>query len=112
MKDIQKRQARFMRDAWPVRLGNLASNLLRLSNWAQMRHSDQAIIELLRESAWFIEWTADDAPADSLLDLANVQRELCLWRRTWPLEAVRPLLALRARVMSEHVLELSGLLQS
>jgi len=52
-----------------------------------------------------IEWAGDDATEE----LVNVHRELCRWRRIWPLEAARGLLAFRARQMSERVLELSGL---
>lgn len=109
MRDLKKMQARYVRDEWPVRLGNLASNLLRLSKWIKMQQDDQAIIDLMRESAWFIEWTAPDTPVDVMVKLIDVQRELCLWRRIWPVDVARPLLALRARHMSEHVLELSGL---
>jgi len=112
MRDLSKMRERYLRDAWPVRLGNLASNMLRLSHWVQMRRSDEAIVDLTRESAWLIEWTADDTPAHILAELADMQRELCLWRRVWPLEAGRPILALRARLMSERTLELSGLLRS
>jgi hypothetical protein len=112
MRDLHKMRERYLRDEWPVRLGNLASNLLRLSNWVYMRQDDQAIIDLMRESAWFIEWTAGDTPAEILAELANLQRELCAWRRVWPLEAARPVLALRTRLMSEQTLELSGLLKT
>ena len=40
-----------------------------------------------------------------------MQRELCQWRRIWPNECARPLLSLRARQMSDRVLDLSGLLE-
>ena len=111
MRDLEKMRERYLRDAWPVRLGNLASNLRRLSNWIRMRHNDQAVVDLIRESAWFIEWTAEDTPIEVLAELADMQRELCLWRRVWPLEAARPILTLRARLMSGRTLELSGLLK-
>lgn len=112
MKDLKKMQARYMRDEWPVRLGNLASNLLRLNHWIQMRRDTEAIVDLMRESAWFIEWTANDAPPQVVAELADMQREICLWRRIWPVEGASPVLAFRARVMSERVLALSGLLES
>ena len=112
MRDLNKMRERYLRDEWPVRLGNLASDMLRLSNWVQMRHSDQAVVELMRETAWLIEWTAGDTPSAVLADLADMQRELCLWRRVWPLESGRRILALRARLMSQRALELSGLLIS
>jgi hypothetical protein len=109
MRHREKMRARYLRDECPVRLGNLASNLLRLSQWAQMRHSDQAIVDLLCESAWLIEWSASDTPADIAAELVDMQRELCLWRRIWSDEAARPMLSLRTRAMSERVLTLPGL---
>jgi hypothetical protein len=93
---------RFMRDGLPVRMGNLA----RLGNWVMMRHGDQEEIDLMREIAWMIEWCGEFATED----LVDIQREICRWRRIWPVEATRSSLAFRARRMSDRILELSGLL--
>lgn len=112
MKDLKKMQSRYMRDEWPVRLGHLASNLLRLNHWIQMRRDAKAIVDLMRESAWFMEWTASDAPPHVAAELADMQREICLWRHIWPAESASSVLAFRAHVMSERVLALSGLLDS
>lgn len=106
MKDLKKMYARFMQDEWAVRMGNLASSLLRLSKWIEMRHSDEAIIDLMREIAWFMEWCGDLASAE----LADMQREICRWRRVWPVEEARHILVLRAFQMSNRILESSGLL--
>jgi hypothetical protein len=97
---------RFIRDGGSVRLGNLASDLLRLSKWIQARHSDEAIVHLMREIAWLMEWSGDLA----LAELADMQREICRWRRVWPVEQARHILALRASQMSNRILEWSGLL--
>jgi len=107
MRDLRRMRERYLRDGRSIRLGNLASNLLRLSNWVHMRHKDEAIIDLMREIAWFMEWNGDLA----LVELAEMQREICRWRRIWPVEEVRTVLALRARQMSNHILELSGLVE-
>jgi len=40
-----------------------------------------------------------------------MQREICRWRRAWPIEPARSILALRALQMSNRILELSGLLE-
>ncbi len=96
---------RFLRDAPDRQLGNLASDLLRLSTWLRMRRDDQATLDLIREIAWMIEW----AGAHATEELVNVQRELCRWRRIWPLESARSLLAFRARGMSDCVLQMSRL---
>jgi hypothetical protein len=108
MSDVSRLRARFQRDGLDRRLGNIASNLLRLSSWLQMGRDPQATVELMCETAAMIEWTGDDATEE----LVNIQRELCRWRRVWPLEPARGLFAFRARQMSERVLEFSGLAQT
>jgi hypothetical protein len=105
MKDVSPLRQRFLRDAPDRRLGNIASNLLRVSQWLQMGRDAETVVDLLRETASMIEWTGDEATEE----LVNVHRELCRWRRIWPVEAARGVLAFRARQMSERVLELSGL---
>ena len=58
MKDLKRMRERFMRDASPVRMGNLASDLLRLSKWIQTRPNDEAIVDLMRRDcmAYGMEW--------------------------------------------------------
>src|SRR5512139_3401994 len=107
MRDLKRMRQRFIQDRIAVRLGNLASNLLRLNKWILMRHNDAAIIDLMREIAWFMEWSGDMASAE----LADMQREICRWRRVWPVEQARHILALRASQMSNRILEWSGLLE-
>ena len=108
MRDLYRMRERYLRDEKPVRLGNLASNLLRLSHWVRMRQKDEAIVDLMREIAWFIEWNGDLAS----VELVDMQREICRWRRIWPVEQVRSILVFRALRMSNRILELSGLVRS
>jgi hypothetical protein len=105
MRDLGKMRERYMRDKAPVRLGNLASSLLRLSKWVRMKQRDESVIDLMREIAWFMEWNGDLAS----VELVDMQREICRWRRAWPIEPTRSILAFRALQMSNRVLELSGL---
>ena len=107
MKDLKRMRERFIRDRSPVRMGNLASDLLRLSKWLQARHNDEAIVDLMREIAWLMEWSGDLASPE----LADMQREICRWRRVWPVEQARSILAFRALQMSNRILEWSGLLE-
>jgi len=107
MRDWRRMRDRYLRDGRAVRMGNLASSLLRLSNWVRMRHHDEAIVDLMREIAWFMEWNGDLA----LDELADMQREICRWRRVWPIEQTRSILALRAVQMSNRILELSGIVE-
>lgn len=108
MRDVGPMRERYLRDAPPIRMGNLASNLLRLSQWVRMRRSDETIVDLMRQIAWLMEWTGDGATEE----LAEMQREICRWRRVWPVESARSILVLRARQMSARVLEMSGLVES
>ena len=105
MRDFSKRRERYMRDNAPMRLGNLASSLLRLSKWVKMKQRDDSVIDLMREIACFMEWDGDL----SLVEIVDMQREICRWRRHWPIESGRSELELRALQMSNRVLELSGL---
>jgi len=107
MRDLGRIRERYLRDAPPVRLGNLASNLLRLSQWVRMGRGDQAIVELMGEIAWLMEWTGESATAE----LADMQREVCRWRRVWPVGPARSILAFRAQQMSARVLEMSVLIE-
>ena len=107
MKDLKRMRERFNRDGSSVRMGNLASNLLRLGKWIQAGHNDEAIADLMRQIAWLMEWSGDLASAE----LADMQREICRWRRVWPVEQARHILALRAFQMSNRILERSGLLE-
>jgi len=107
MKDLKRMRERFIQDVGSVRLGNLASNLLRLSKWIQTGHNDEAIVDLMRQTAWLMEWSGDLGSSE----LADMQREICRWRRVWPVEQARHILSLRASQMSNRVLEWSGLLE-
>jgi len=107
MKDLKRMRERFVRDGSAVRMGNLASDLLRLSKWIQKGYNDEAIVDLMREIAWLMEWSGDLAS----VEIADMQREICRWRRAWPVEHGRHIFALRASEMSRQILEWSGLLE-
>ena len=107
MRNLPKMRDRYLRDPRPVRLGNLASNFLRLSNWLRNRRPDEAVVQLMREIAWVLEWSGDLESKE----LADMQREICRWRLVWPLDTARSILAFRTHQMSGWLLELSGLLE-
>ncbi|MCX7707324.1 MAG: hypothetical protein N2204_04885 [Anaerolineae bacterium] len=93
-------------------MGNLASTLARSATVSVNTQSATLTSDLLREGMWIIEWSAPDAPLEVLAELAPMQLELGLLRQAWTRDpqAVQPILAFRARTMSDRVLELSGLL--
>lgn len=101
---------RFIKCEWPQQLGNLASTLARLSSLITDADYDKISKGLLREATLLIEWCASNIPQRLHNDLAFMQRELCCWRRV-PLSAeIRNLLSLRCQIMSDHLLDISGLL--
>jgi len=95
--------------AWPQQLGNLASTLARISSRCSRPEHDPLVTDLLREAALLIEWSAAHTSPAIHPDLAAMQREVMAWRQHWPLDQARPLLALRARQMSEALLRMAGL---
>lgn len=100
---------RYVRMTWQQQLGNLASTLARLSSRCSRPEHDPLVANLLREAAMLIEWSAPHTPPALRPDLAAMQREVLAWRCAWPLDQARPLLALRARQMSEALLRMAGL---
>ena len=112
MVDWRRLSGRYQKLTWEQRLGNLASTLARSATASGNARTHASVGDLLREGMWIIEWTASDAPADTQSELATMQRELGLLRRAWEREpsAVQPLLAFRARAISDRALVLSGLL--
>jgi hypothetical protein len=88
-------------------MGHLAPDLLRLSRWLLTRRDAEAVTDLMSRIASMMEWNPEHATEE----LADMQREVCHWRRLWPHEPARGLLAFRAQRMSEPILDLSGLLE-
>ena len=106
--DRDKLQRRYLRDEWPRQVGNLASTLTRLSSRADDARYDQVVADLLHEGTLLMEWCAPNVPLEIAVELASMQRELVLWRRVWPLDAARRLLAFRTREMADRLLEAAG----
>ena len=105
---------RYIQDALPIRLGGLATNLMRIASVADHPGNHQAVDNLLEESKFFIELAAPDATLDKQAALVELQIELARWHYGWPRDAAdqakRNRLAREARVWAEQVLEMSGLL--
>ena len=114
--DWQRLRERYVRDEWPIRLGNLASTLGRIAQRAADPGALPSVPLALREGMWLIEWNLHETPAEVLSELAPMQSELGLWWRGWDAvaqsPALRALLVRHAREMSDRVLQLSGLLKA
>ena len=93
---------------WPHQLGNLASTLAPISSRAHEPQHDDLVGDLLREAATFVEWSAPYVPADLLIDLAAMQREILAWQRMWPHDVVRPIIAPYTRGASDRLLVKAG----
>lgn len=104
---------RYLRDGVSIRLGGLAANLARIGSFSRRPEHCDAVSRLVRESAFFIEWTAADAPAESLQDLADLQRMLSEWYHSWSDvwgdDSRRAAVGEAASQWSARVLALSGL---
>ena len=58
MKNRERIQARFLRDALPARLAGLAADLGRVASSARHATGGAAATAMLEESQYLIEWTA------------------------------------------------------
>ena len=103
-----------MRDALPIRLGGLAANLSRIKSFANHDANEAVVSSLVKESKYFIEWTANEAELSHTAELVELQIQLAVWERRWSQSwdnlAQREQIASVAATWSERVLEMSGLL--
>lgn len=106
---------RFLSDDVPIRLGNLASNLKRIKAFATNPALSEAADQVVRESTYFIEWTALDLDTERCAELVELQVQLASWHLNWASlwedPAQRATMAAQADAWSGRVLHMSGLLQ-
>jgi hypothetical protein len=114
MKDVQSVKARYLRDALPIRLGGLAANLSRIKSFSIHDHNQKAVRELITESKYFVEWTAQDTAMEVAEELVDLQVQLARWEYSWEQVWGNPDrrigMSENAADWSRRVLELSGLL--
>ena len=114
MKNWTVLQDRYLREALPNRLGELAANLARISSFSHNAQNRDAVASLIEESKFFIEWTAMDAGIDLAAELVELQVQLARWQLGWQdiwVDRDRKLeVANQAKVWANRVLEMSGLL--
>lgn len=116
MTDFTLKQQSFMQDNIPTRLGHLAANLSQIKTlWLEGSHQD-SIIQLVKESRYFIEWIvpdmvkADDIDrAAELVDLVRVlTRWLFKWDTIWSDATEKLSAAQQTENWLKRVLEISG----
>jgi hypothetical protein len=116
MTDFTLKQQSFVQDDIPTRLGYLAVNLSQIKTlWLEGLHQD-SIIQLVKESRYFIEWIvpdmvqADDIDqAAELVDLVRVlTRWLFKWDTIWSDATEKLSAAQQTENWLKRVLEISG----
>jgi hypothetical protein len=114
MKNWTVLQDRYLRETLPNRLGELSANLARISSFSQNDQNCDAVASLIEESKFFIEWTAMDAGIDLATELVELQVQLARWQlgwqNIWSDQARKLQVSNQAKVWSNRVLEMSGLL--
>ena len=114
MRNWEALKERYLRDELSTRLGGLSANLARIKTLTGKAVSQETIIYLMRESKFFIEWTAMDADIDITVELVELQIQLALWQlrwtKIWADPAQRMEVAAQAQIWSDRILERSGLL--
>ena len=115
MRNWEALNERYLTDELPTRLGGLSANLARIKTLTGKAVSQETIIYLIRESKFFIEWTAMDADIDITVELVELQIQLALWQlrwtKIWADPAQRMEVAAQAQIWSDRILERSGLLE-
>jgi len=116
MIDEKALKERYLRDAVPARLGNLASSIKRLGYFIGKKKYEARVQELLLECRLFSEWTAPDAEFEIQAALATLQLELKNWQHdfqnTSDADDWRAEINAACEQWSNRILELSGLLKT
>jgi hypothetical protein len=114
MKDRTVLRERYLRENLPNRLGEIATNLARISSFCQNDLNCDSVASLIEESKFFIEWTAMDAGIDLAAELVDLQVQLARWQLSWQdiwVDQARKLqVANLAKSWENRVLEMSELL--
>lgn len=109
----EKLHERFMRDPLPRRLGGLAATLGRVSSVVRISSDPAAVMRLMEEAKYMIEWTAAEAEPEIAAELVSIQRSIILWLKAWEsahkYKEQRTLLSVQARHWSDRALDFSGL---
>lgn len=114
MKNWTIMRERYLRETLPNRLGELAANLARIKSFSSNVQNCDAVKSLIEESKFFIEWTAVDVGIDGAAELVELQVQLARWQLAWSsiwtTDTQRIKVTEQAKIWSERVLEMSGLL--
>jgi hypothetical protein len=111
---IEKKKARYLQDATDIRLGGIAANLARVRSFGRDPDNSKSVIFLLRETRFFIDWTAPDVSLEIAIELRDLQRLitrwLIAWEHIWTDETERQIVLQTAKDWSDRLLQRSGLI--
>jgi len=111
MKNWNVLKERYLSDLLTDRLGGLSANLARIKTLTGKAISQNTIEYLIRESKFFIEWTALDTDIDTTVELVELQIQLALWQLRWTKIWADPVqrmeVSTQAQIWSDRILERS-----
>ena len=114
MINEENKKEQFLHNPIPVRLAGIAADLARTASLARSLDGTESVLALLDECQDYIEWTAAELAPDVAAELADIQRGIAAWRKTWQEEshnsAVRTVLTITAKKWSNQILGYSRLL--
>lgn len=116
MKNRDALRERFKREPLANKLGELAVSLSLFASFSA-DHADHREIAsgLLNEPVCYAEWTAPDTSTELQAELTEIHQQLTRWQQNWESiwsdETRKPAVITQARAWSEHLLDVSGLLQ-
>ncbi len=87
-RDLTALKSRYLSDPPEIQIGGLASNLSRLGWFVKHSMSFEKLQPIIRESKYFTEWAAVEAPLDLQSALAEIQIELAILERRLAMGAV------------------------
>lgn len=109
-------RARFLRDPSSVQLGNMASDLGRISTACDDLGYEEMVLRELQEVRYFIEWTTANENQSTRVLLNSLDEQIKRWQENWSEvwrnTDERAALAQIARYWSNTVLDVSGLLKT
>lgn len=114
MDNLEERKERFLREPFDGRLGHLASDLMRIAGFLDSDKNRKAVVDIMEESKFFIEWAASGSPSHIQELFSEMQSRLALWHRHLLMakENSKEIkdLAKNARLWSAQLIQFSGLL--
>lgn len=116
MRDEAVLKKRYLRDAIPIRLGNMASSVKRLGYFILLNKYDETVLQLIQECRLFSLWTFPEVNLETKTELDALQGDLKTWENNFQTsngdELWRAEIASACERWSNRLLDLSGLLKT